>query len=451
MNLVEDPIPSLIRRIAIPASIGLFFNTMYNVVDTYFAGLISTEAQAALARSFALFLLLIAVGSGISSGTTALISNALGKKDREGARLYFGQAVVFAVLAGLLASLAGWATAPFLFGLLNAKGEGLEVTLAFMNMIYLGGTFFILQMTLNSVLNAQGQTKLYRNVLIGSFLGNCLLNPLFIYGWLGLPPLGVAGIGLATSVIQVAEAAVLLFYISRSELCQGITAAHFKPRWDRIREIAGQAVPSAMNMGTVALGVYVITWYVSQFSNEAVAGYGVATRVEQIVLLPSIGLNFAVLALTGQNNGAGRMDRVQEAWRTCIRFGLMMTLAGGVLVFAFRHMAMRWFTTDEQVIEQGSNYLIIAALTLSVYPVLFQTVYMLQGLKRPAYGLWIGLYRQILAPALVFQVLAFWLNWKLWGVWWGVSIVNWSAALFTLWWGGRVLKGMTNGKATPLS
>ncbi len=443
MNLVEDPIPQLVRRIAVPASIGLFFNTMYNVVDTYFAGLISTSAQSGMSRSFALFLLLVAVGSGISNGTTALISNALGKKDKEGARLYFAQAVVFACLAGLLVSFIGWRTAPGLFRLLNAEGENLDTALAFMNMIYLGGVFFILQMTLNSVLNAQGQTRLYRNVLIGSFLGNCVLNPLFIYGWLGLPPLGVAGIGMATSVIQLGETLVLLYFISRSDLCQGITAAHFKPRWAVIREITGQALPAALNMAAVALGVYVITWYVAQFSNEAVAGYGIATRVEQIVLLPTIGLNFAVLALTGQNNGAGRLDRVQEAWHACIRYGLGLMVAGGVLVYVFRDFAMRRFSHDPLVIEHGANYLSVAALTLCVYPVLFQTVFMLQGLKRPAYGLWIGLYRQIVAPLLVFNALAFGLGWKLWGVWWGVSLVNWSAALFTLWWGKRVLDKVT--------
>ena len=439
MNLVEDPIPKLIRQIAIPASIGLFFTTMYNVVDTYFAGLISTSAQAGMARSFPLFILMVALGSGISSGTTALISNALGRKDSAGARRYFAQAVVFACTAGLVMSILGWLTAPALFGILNAKDGDLDVTLAFMNMIYLGGVFFFLQMTLNSVLNAQGKTRIYGNVLIGSFMANCMLNPVFIYGWFGLPKMGVGGIGLATSVIQLLESGVLLYFISRSELCRGLTAGQFKPEWACVKEIAGQAVPSALNMATMALGVYVITWYVSSFSNETIAGYGVATRVEQIVLLPTIGLNFAVLAITGQNNGADRLDRVQEVWRTCIRYGLILMIGGGVLVFVFRRFAMRIFTQDEAVIEQGSNYLTVAAFTLSVYPILYQTVFMLQGLKRPAYGLYIGLYRQILAPFVVFQTLAFWLGWKAWGVWIGVSIVNWSAALFTLWWGNKIL------------
>lgn len=446
MNLVNDPIPGLIRRIAVPASIGLIFTTLYNVVDTYFAGLISTSAQAGLGRSFALFLLMMSIGSGIGGGTTALVSNALGRGDKEGARLFFAQSVVFATIAGLLVSVIGWWTAPALFRLLNAEGEYLDSALAFMNMIYLGGTFFILQMTLNSVLNAQGQTRLYRNILIGSFLGNCLLNPVFIYGWLGLPPMGVAGIGMATSVIQFGEAAVLMYFIFRSELCQGIKAAHFKPRWHSLMELAEQAVPAALNMATMALGVYVITWFISRFGNEAVAGYGVATRVEQIVLLPTMGLNFAVLALSGQNNGAGRLDRVHEAWRTCIRYALWQMGAGGVLLFLLRHWAMRQFTHDPKVVEQGANYLTISAFTLAVYPLLFQTVFMLQGLKKPMYGLFIGLYRQIVAPLIVFNLLAFGLGLKQWGVWYGISLINWSAALFTLWWGSRTLKRMTNAQ-----
>jgi len=259
----------------------------------------------------------------------------------------------------------------------------------------------------------------------------------------GLAAMGVAGIGFATSVIQFFGVAVLLYHISRGTLCQGLTASMFKPQLVCLKQIAQQAVPAGLNMMTVALGVYVITWFVAKFGEAGVAGYGIATRIEQVVLLPTIGLNFAVLALTGQNNGAGLLDRVHEVWRTCIRYGLLLMLGGGVLVYLVRNFAMRWFTQDEQVIAHGADYLCIAAVTLCAYPVLFQTVFMLQGLKRPVYGLWIGLYRQIVAPLLVFNALAFGLGWKLWGVWWGVCLVNWSAALFTLWWGKRVLDRAT--------
>jgi Na+-driven multidrug efflux pump len=113
---------------------------------------------------------------------------------------------------------------------------------------------------------------------------------------------------------------------------------------------------------------------------------------------------------------------------------------GGLLVWLLREPAMRLFTSDPNVIRHGRDYLLSASLTLAAYPILFVTVFAMQGIKRPAYGLWIGLYRQIAAPAVVFHTLAFTLGWGLWGVWWGICLVTWSAALFALWWGSRQLR-----------
>lgn len=439
MSLTDEPIPVLVRRIAIPASVGFFFNTMFNFLDTFCAGLISTDALAALSLSFPVFFILLSAGSGMSQGTTALMANALGRKEPDEARRIFGQSLLLASTAGVVLSIVGLFVAPWLFQLLGAEGDYLKTAMAFMSVTLYGGVFFILQMTLNAALSAHGDTTLYRNVLIGSFLANCVLNPVLMYGWTGLPPLGVAGIALATDLVQVGSCIVLWRGLKTRGFCQPMSADLFRPRWDLMRQIIGQAVPAGLNMMTVAVGIFVITWFVKHFGKEAVAAYGIATRVEQVLLLPTIGLNFAVLSLVGQNNGAGRMDRVGEAWRTCLRYGIGMMLVGGLLLFLVRGYAMALITKDPAVVAHGADYLSIASITLCAYPILFLTVFMLQGLKRPAYGLWLGLFRQIIGPWLVFNFLAFTLGWQIWGVWRGISIVTWSAALFTLWWGSRVL------------
>jgi len=439
MSLTTDPIPVLTRRIAIPASIGFFFNTMFNFADTYCAGLLGTDALAALSLSFPVFFLVLAAGSGLSQGTTALMAHALGARDDGEARHLFAQALVFALGASVVLTIAGWLAAPSLFRLLGAEGNYLRVALDYMNVIVAGGVFFILQMTLNAALNAQGDTRHYRNFLIVGFFANCLLNPVLMFGWLGLPALGVGGIALATVLVQIGGCVFLWRCVRAKELCRELPAGLFRPDPARLRHLAGQAVPAGLNMLTVALGIFVITWFVQRFGKEAVAAYGIATRIEQMVLLPTIGLNFAVLSLSGQNFGAGLPHRVREAWLTNVRYGLGLMLAGGALVFALRGPALRQFTTDAAVLSRGADYLGIAALTLPAYPILFVTVFMLQGLKRPAYGLWMGLYRQILAPLVVFHLLAFTLGWGLWGVWWGISMVTWSAALFALWWGWRAV------------
>jgi Na+-driven multidrug efflux pump len=123
MNLTNDPIPQLIKRLAVPASVGFFFNTMYNVVDTYFAGLLSVDALAALSVSFPVFFILIAVSAGISQGATALVSNALGADDLESARDMATQSVMFSLCTGVILMIAGFLSFPFLLGYLGPRAS----------------------------------------------------------------------------------------------------------------------------------------------------------------------------------------------------------------------------------------------------------------------------------------------------------------------------------------
>jgi putative MATE family efflux protein len=437
LALTTDPISQLTWRIAVPMSVGMFFNTMFNVVDTVCAGWLGTDALAALSLSFPVFFVVMAVGSGISQGTTALIANALGSGDHVEARRVFAQSLVFAAIAGLLLSFAGWLAAPWLFRQLGAEGDYLRTVLAYMNVILAGGVFFLLPMVVNSALAAQGDTRPYRNYLFVGFIANVVLNPVLMWGWTGLPPLGVSGIALATVLIQIGGGLFMWRCAMRSELLRSIRTRDFHPQAAVLRRIAGQSVPAALNMLTVALGVFVITWFVKHFGKEAVAASGIATRIEQIALMPAIGLNAAVLSIVGQNHGAGLPHRVREAWTTNIKLGAILMLLGGILIYLLREPAMRLFTNDAAVIGHGRDYLLIASVTLAAYPILFVTVFAMQGIKRPTYGLWMGLYRQIAAPIVVFHTLAFTLGWGIWGVWWGICFVTWSAAIFALGWGWK--------------
>jgi putative MATE family efflux protein len=439
MNLTQDPIPLLIKRLAVPASVGFFFNTMYNVVDTYFAGLLSVDALAALSVSFPVFFILIAVSAGISQGATALISNALGEENIEEAKDMATQSVMFSLGIGVILMAAGFITFPFLFRVLGAEGEYLKITLTYMNGILTGTLFFIGQSILNATLNAQGDTASYRNVLILGFILNLILDPWFMYGGMGLPAMGIRGIALATVLIQALGCVYLAWRVSISKLNYPMIFERWKPNLKAWGQLAKQGIPASVNMMTVAAGIFVITWFISFFSKEGVAAYGIATRIEQIILLPTIGLNIAVLTLTGQNNGAGRLDRIKEMRVFAMKAGLVMMISGGLLLFFAAPMMMKFFTDNVEVVSIGKEYLRIASFTLCSYVILFQTVFMLQGLKKPMIALWIGLYRQIVAPCVVFYLLAFGLDWKLQGIWWGIFIVTWSAALFTLYYGNRIL------------
>lgn len=126
--LTTKPIPALIRQIAIPASIGFFFNTMYNVVDTYYGSMISTQAVAAMSLSFPVFFVIIAMGSGISTGTNALISHAQGKGKQDEAKKYLSQTIVITVLISIILTILSWIDGTFLATLLGASGENVTMT-----------------------------------------------------------------------------------------------------------------------------------------------------------------------------------------------------------------------------------------------------------------------------------------------------------------------------------
>ncbi|RJQ34852.1 MATE family efflux transporter [Candidatus Parcubacteria bacterium] len=430
-SLISQPIPKLIRDLAIPASVGFFFNTMYNVVDTYYGGLISTQAVAALSLSFPVFFIIISLSSGISTGTSALIAHALGEGNREEAKKYLTQAISFTIILSLILSVLGWVSGPYLFGLLGASGDYLKMALSYINIIFGGTVLFALSFVINSSLTSQGDTKTFRNFLVFGFLLNLLLDPWFMFGWLGFPALGLAGVAWATLLIQFFS----VIYISYKAIKNGIlckSCLHmFKPEAKYFKEISKQGFPASLNMMTIAIGIFIITYFISPFGKSAVAAYGIATRIDQIFLLPTMGLNIASLALIGQNNGAKKYDRVRLAYKTNLKYGFWIMSIGMVLVLLFNKFLMQFFSKDPNVVDIGTHYLSISAFIYISYVISAISISALQGLKKPFYAIWIGIYRQIIGPIVFFGLLATFLGFGLSGVWWAIFIINWSAAIIT--------------------
>ena len=444
-TLTTRPIPVLIRQIAVPASVGFFFNTMFNAVDTWYGGRISTQALAALSLSLPVFFLIIAVGSGLGAGATALIGTALGKGDRQGAETFAVQGISFGIAVSVVLTIAGIAGSRPLFAFLGASGEYLRICLAYMNVIFAGSFFFVTNYMLSAILNALGNTRPFRNFLVAGCLLNAVLDPWFIYGGFGVPPLSFAGIALATIVIQALGCIYLCFKVRQTSLMSGCSLGSLRPRLAPYREIARQGVPAAANLFTIGLGIFVITYFVSGFGKEAVAAYGAAMRIEQIMLLPTIGLSTATLAIVAQNSGARLFDRMAEAVRRALSYGGMITIFGTAAVFLLAGPLMAVFTADPVVIAVGRSYLKISAFILYAYVVLSVDVAALQGIRKPMFALWIGLWRQIVAPAAVFWLLTRLLGVGLTGIWWGIFGINWSAAAVAWLYARRQLKKAGTG------
>ena len=432
VDLTQGSIYSHLRRIAIPASVGFLFNTLFNVVDTIYVGQVSTDALAGLTLSFPVYFILISLALGLGQGTTALASINLGQKRLDKYHQKIKAAFFWALILSILMAVSSPWLIPFLFQMMGASGESFELGVRYSVIIYAGSFFFFTNLLVSGILNAEGNTKPFRNFIIIGFFLNLILDPLFIFGWFGLPELSTAGVALATVVVQALGSIYLLSRLKTSAYFTFSELFQTKLTLSNIKEVINQALPVALTNATIAIGIFVINYFALIYGGDvAVAAYGSALRIEQILFLPTIGFNIAALSIMGQNFGAQQADRMKETAYKAALIGLIILTVAIVLIWLFARPLMSLFSQDQILISTGVSYLRIATVGLWSYILLNISVSMLQAIKRPLISFVIGLYRQLF-PIVVFSYLAGFLGYGVSGIWWGIVLVNWTAALIAI-------------------
>ncbi|MFZ9995767.1 MAG: MATE family efflux transporter [Pelagibacteraceae bacterium] len=400
LRLTKDPIWYLLKKVTIPASVGSLFQTFYNLVDTWFAGKISPEAISAIAKSFPLYFIIIAIGVGVGASTNSLIGNSIGSKKVKVASLYVSQSIVFAVFISILVTLFGLNTSDFFLSVMGSNAESIALTREYLDIIFYGTIIVMVQISLNGTLNAQGDTKSYRNVLIVSFFLNIFLNPLFIFGYGFVPAFGISGLAIATVISQLLGLCYLIYKVNACALKKYLTLECYIPKFKLIHELATQAFPIMFSMLFIGIGIFNILYFIGKFGDLATAGYGAALRIEQVFLLPVIGLNTAVLSIGGQNFGAKKIDRIKELYSKALLFGSTFMSVAGVIIYTNSIFLVSLFTDDPVAIKHGSIYLQIAALIGPVYPVFFISSAIFQAIKKPIYSLYMSILRLTAIPFL---------------------------------------------------
>lgn len=400
MNLTKDSIWILLRKVTIPASTGSLFMTFYNLVDTYFAGKISPEALAAVAKSWPITFIALAISIGIQAGTQSLISNSVGAKKNKIASLYVAQSITFAIIISIFVTLFGLNFSEHLLKIMGSSTESIILTREYLDIIFYGSIIILVQLSLNGTLSAQGDTKSYRNILIISFFLNIFLNPLFIFGYGIIPAFGIAGLAISTLIAQGIGVLYLIYKVYCCKLKKFLYLECFIPKINLLINLFKQSVPIMFTMLMIMFGVFNIFYFVGQFGELATAGYGTAVRIEQVLLLPVIGLNTAVLSIAGQNYGARFFERIKEVYAKALIFGSGFMIIAGVIIYLSSTSVISFFTNDLEVINSGALYLKVAALIGPIYPVFFITSALFQALKLAIYSLYMTIIRLTLIPFL---------------------------------------------------
>jgi len=399
-KLTKDPIWFLLRKVTIPASVGSLFQTFYNLVDTWFAGKISAEAISAIAKSFPIYFTIIAVGVGIGAATNAMIGNSIGEKKERVASMYIAQSLIFALVVSLLVTIFGLNASNFLLGVMGSDTAGIALTRKYLDIIFYGTFIVLIQISLNGTLNAQGDTKSYRNVLIFSFFLNIFLNPLFIWGYGIVPAFGIAGLAIATVISQLIGTIYLAYKVNNCKIREYLKLVCFIPKFEYLNPLTRQSVPVMFSMLFIGVGIFNILYFIGQFGDLATAGYGAALRVEQVFLLPVIGLNTAVLSIGGQNFGAKAFNRIRELYKKALFFGCSFMVCAGIILFFGAEFFVSLFTDNLEAVKHGAIYLKVAALIGPIYPVFFITTAVFQAVKKPLYSLYLSILRLTAFPFL---------------------------------------------------
>ena len=432
IKLTKDPIWTLLRRVTIPASVGSLFQTFYNLVDTWFAGRISAEAIGAIAKSFPIYFTIIAVGVGLGAATNALIGNSIGEKKIRVASLYVAQSLIFAVLVSIIVTIFGLNASNYLLGVMGSDEAGIILTREYLDIIFYGTFIVLIQISLNGTLNAQGDTRSYRNVLIFSFFLNIFLNPLFIWGYGFIPGFGIAGLAIATVISQSIGTIYLAFKVNNCQIRNYLKPQCFIPKFEYLKSLTNQAVPVMFSMLFIGVGIFNILYFIGKFGDLATAGYGAALRVEQVFLLPVIGLNTAVLSIGGQNFGAKAYNRIRELYTKALFFGISFMTVAGVIIFFGAEFFVSLFTDNQEAVISGAIYLKIAALIGPIYPVFFITTAVFQAVKKPLYSLYLSILR-----LTAFPFLSLWYVINIRGgdyedIFYTIMVTNWAMGIAVL-------------------
>ena len=317
-----------------------------------------------------------------------------------------------------------------------------------MNIIYLGSIVILLLMVTNSCLSALGDTKSYRNVLIFSFFLNIILNPILISGYILnisiFSPLGIKGIALATIISQLIGLIYLLYKITRTEIYDVFKKEFLLPRFLLLKEILFQGIPASIGLMMIALGSYILLYFVSNYGDNAIAGFASAGRYEQLLFLPLLGLSTAVTAIVGQNLGAQQPKRILETFKKATTTGFILLSIVAIILFFTAELGMRLFTDNVEVIFYGSIYLKIWAFGFPAFPLFFISNATFQGLKKAEIVMYMAVIRFVLIPIIIITLINNYIAANYIYMFIGLVIMHWLVGIFYFYFSLRKLQRLVN-------
>jgi putative MATE family efflux protein len=356
--LLEGSIVATLLRLATPNVLVMFVQASVGLIETYFVAKLGTDALAGVALVFPLLMLTQMMSAGaMGGGISAAIARTLGAGRRADADALVLHALAIAVSFGLVFTVVALGAGRWIYGAMGGTGASLAAALTYSNVVFAGAILIWVFNSLASVIRGTGNMAIPAAVTSVGAAALIPLSPCLIFGWGPFPRLGVAGGALAVLIFYAVGSVVLAAYLraGRSVVRLSLAGACF--RWPLFRDILRVGAVAALITVQTNLTIAIATGLVGRFGPAAIAGYGVGSRLEYLLVPLVFGLGGPLVAMVGTNIGAGRHDRaLRAAWIGAgIAAGITETI--GLCAAAFPHAWLSLFATDPAMLDAGSRYL----------------------------------------------------------------------------------------------
>ena len=349
-------------KLTVPMICGAFALVAFNLVDTYFVAQLGTNELAAISFTFSVFMTLGSLAMGLGVGASSVIARAIGQEDRHQVQRLTTDSLTLSLLAGGILILVGLGTIEPLFTTLGAGSDVLPLIRDYMEIIYLGSIFLLAPLTASAAIRASGNAIFPGLMMIVATAINFVLDPLLIFGLCGFPPLGIQGAALATVISKFIALVAALIFLYRKRMIL-FNLPKFKEVFKSWRNILHIAIPSTATHIIEPISIGLIVSMIAFYGREAVAGLGIASRLEALALMVFIALSTTVGPVVGQNWGAGKFARVNQAFLLSIRFCLIW---GGLTAIVLG-LASPWlashFDNNPDVVSVAVAYLAIVPIS----------------------------------------------------------------------------------------
>jgi len=391
-RLTQGPVGKHLVAMTVPVLLGITTMMGQALIDAWFLGQVGDRALAAHAFSFPILMIVTSVAIGLGAGTSSVVARAIGSSDDRRARRLTTDSLLLSFLVTAAVSVLGVLTIDPLFRVLGAPDDMIPLIRGFMTILYGGVPFVVVGMVGMASMRATGDTRLPSKLMIVGSILNVVLDPVLIFGVGPIPAFGLNGAAIAALLARGAifVGALLLLRYRLNMISFNRPKTHeLKKSW---KDILHVGIPAAGTNTIVPVGAAIVTAMIARYGPEAVAGFGVASRIESMTLVIYYAMSAIIGPFIGQNFSAGKEQRMLQALRLCTWFcvGSGLVMAGLLALLAEPLSGL--FSSNPEVVRIASMYLLIAPLSYGAYGMVMVINASFNGLGHPmpAVGISLG-------------------------------------------------------------